>query len=58
MILAPAARFSSRASELRRDHRRGDLADGLAKALGVSYFSLRRLLAPYDVALPAARSRR
>lgn len=31
---------------------------GLAKALGVSYFSLRRLLARYDVAFPAARSRK
>ncbi len=31
---------------------------GLAKALGVSYFSLRRLLARYDVAFPAARPRR
>jgi hypothetical protein len=34
------------------------LARGLAKALGVSYFSLRRLLARYDVAFPAARSRK
>jgi CheY-like chemotaxis protein len=31
---------------------------GLARALGVSYFALRRLLARYDVAFPAARSRR
>jgi len=31
---------------------------GLAKALGVSYFSLRRLLARYDVPFPAARARR
>lgn len=31
---------------------------GLAKALGVSYFSLRRLLARYDVPFPAARSRK
>jgi DNA-binding NarL/FixJ family response regulator len=31
---------------------------GLADALGVSYFSLRRLLARYDVAFPAARSRK
>jgi hypothetical protein len=31
---------------------------GLAKALGVSYFSLRRLLARYDVAFPAVRSRK
>lgn len=31
---------------------------GLAQALGVSYFSLRRLLARYDVAFPAARSRK
>ncbi len=31
---------------------------GLAKALGVSYFSLRRLLARYDVAFPAARPRK
>jgi DNA-binding NarL/FixJ family response regulator len=31
---------------------------GLAKALGVSYFSLRRLLVRYDVAFPAARSRK
>lgn len=33
-------------------------ARGLASALGVSYFSLRRLLAKYDVAFPAARPRR
>lgn len=31
---------------------------GLAKALGVSYFALRRLLARYDVPFPAVRSRR
>jgi hypothetical protein len=31
---------------------------GLAKALGVSYFSMRRLLARYDVPFPAARTRR
>ncbi len=31
---------------------------GLANALGVSYFSLRRLLARYDVPFPAARARR
>jgi DNA-binding NarL/FixJ family response regulator len=31
---------------------------GLAKALGVSYFALRRLLARYEVPFPAARSRR
>ncbi len=31
---------------------------GLAKALGVSYFSLRRLLARYDVPFPAARPRK
>jgi DNA-binding NarL/FixJ family response regulator len=31
---------------------------GLAKALGVSYFALRRLLARYDVPFPAARSRK
>jgi CheY-like chemotaxis protein len=31
---------------------------GLANALGVSYFSLRRLLARYDVPFPAARTRR
>ena len=31
---------------------------GLAGALGVSYFSLRRLLARYDVPFPAARARR
>ncbi len=31
---------------------------GLAKALGVSYFALRRLLARYDVPVPSARSRR
>lgn len=33
-------------------------ARGLAKALGVSYFALRRLLARYQVPFPAARSRR
>ncbi|HEY6101112.1 MAG TPA: response regulator [Anaeromyxobacter sp.] len=33
-------------------------ARGLAKALGVSYFALRRLLARYEVPFPAARSRR
>jgi len=33
-------------------------AQGLAKALGVSYFALRRLLARYDVPNPAARSRK
>jgi DNA-binding NarL/FixJ family response regulator len=33
-------------------------ARGLAKALGVSYFALRRLLARYHVPFPAARSRR
>jgi CheY-like chemotaxis protein len=33
-------------------------ARGLAKALGVSYFALRRLLARYDVPFPASRSRR
>lgn len=33
-------------------------AGGLAKALGVSYFALRRLLARYQVPFPAARSRR
>lgn len=33
-------------------------ARGLAKALGVSYFALRRLLARYDVPFPAARSHR
>jgi CheY-like chemotaxis protein len=31
---------------------------GLARALGVSYFALRRLLARYDVPFPAARPRR
>ncbi|HEX9240846.1 MAG TPA: response regulator [Anaeromyxobacter sp.] len=31
---------------------------GLAAALGVSYFSLRRLLTRYEVPLPAARARR
>jgi DNA-binding NarL/FixJ family response regulator len=31
---------------------------GLAKALGVSYFALRRLLARYDVPFPAVRPRR
>jgi DNA-binding NtrC family response regulator len=31
---------------------------GLAKALGVSYFALRRLLARYEVPYPAARSRK
>lgn len=31
---------------------------GLAKALGVSYFALRRLLARYDVPVPSARSRK
>ena len=31
---------------------------GLARALGVSYFALRRLLARYDVPFPAARARR
>jgi DNA-binding NarL/FixJ family response regulator len=31
---------------------------GLANALGVSYFSLRRLLARYDVPFPSARTRR
>jgi DNA-binding NarL/FixJ family response regulator len=31
---------------------------GLARALGVSYFALRRLLARYDVPFPAARQRR
>jgi DNA-binding NarL/FixJ family response regulator len=31
---------------------------GLAKALGVSYFSLRRLLARYDVPFPAVRPRK
>jgi len=31
---------------------------GLAKALGVSYFALRRLLARYDVPSPGARSRK
>lgn len=31
---------------------------GLAKALGVSYFALRRLLARYDVPFPGARSRK
>jgi DNA-binding NarL/FixJ family response regulator len=33
-------------------------ARGLVKALGVSYFALRRLLARYHVPFPAARSRR
>lgn len=33
-------------------------ARGLAKALGVSYFAMRRLLARYQVPFPAARSRR
>jgi DNA-binding NarL/FixJ family response regulator len=33
-------------------------ARGLAKALGVSYFALRRLLARYDVPFPVARSRK
>ncbi len=33
-------------------------ARGLAKALGVSYFALRRLLARYQVPFPAARSRK
>lgn len=33
-------------------------ARGLAKALGVSYFALRRLLARYEVPFPAARSRK
>jgi hypothetical protein len=31
---------------------------GLAKALGVSYFALRRLLARYEVPYPASRSRK
>lgn len=31
---------------------------GLSRALGVSYFALRRLLARYDVPFPAARARR
>ncbi len=31
---------------------------GLAKALGVSYFALRRLLARYDVPFPAVRARK
>jgi DNA-binding NarL/FixJ family response regulator len=31
---------------------------GLARALGLSYFALRRLLARYDVPFPAVRSRR
>jgi ActR/RegA family two-component response regulator len=31
---------------------------GLSRALGVSYFALRRLLARYDVPFPAARPRR
>jgi DNA-binding response OmpR family regulator len=31
---------------------------GLARALGVSYFALRRLLARYEVPFPAARPRR
>jgi DNA-binding NarL/FixJ family response regulator len=33
-------------------------ARGLAKALGLSYFALRRLLARYDVPFPAARPRK
>jgi ActR/RegA family two-component response regulator len=33
-------------------------ARGLAKALGVSYFALRRLLARYEVPFPASRARR
>jgi len=33
-------------------------ARGLAKALGVSYFALRRLLARYEVPYPGARSRK
>lgn len=33
-------------------------ARGLAKALGVSYYALRRLLARYEVPFPAARSRK
>ncbi len=33
-------------------------ARGLAKALGVSYFALRRLLARYEVPFPASRSRK
>jgi DNA-binding NarL/FixJ family response regulator len=33
-------------------------ARGLAKALGVSYFALRRLLARYEVPFPVARSRK
>jgi DNA-binding NarL/FixJ family response regulator len=33
-------------------------ARGLARALGVSYFALRRLLARYEVPFPAARRRR
>lgn len=33
-------------------------ARGLAKALGVSYFALRRLLARYEVPFPAVRSRK
>lgn len=33
-------------------------ARGLSKALGVSYFALRRLLARYEVPYPAARSRK
>ncbi len=33
-------------------------AQGLAKALGVSYFALRRLLARYEVPFPGARPRR
>lgn len=33
-------------------------ARGLARALGVSYFALRRLLARYEVPFPAARGRR
>lgn len=33
-------------------------ARGLARALGVSYFALRRLLARYEVPFPAARSRK
>jgi hypothetical protein len=33
-------------------------ARGLAQALGVSYFALRRLLARYEVPYPGARSRK
>jgi DNA-binding NarL/FixJ family response regulator len=40
-----------------RGHFAGD-PRGLANALGVSYFSLRRLLARYDVPFPSARTRR